>query len=711
MQRTRRLRDLASLPRTPGPDHRGSLRGPALVLMFAAGTLANCACEEEADFTPAATYTPDRVLDFGNVAANSEKTQYISVLSAGRARLTILAANIQGANDAAKWRVSVAPELIEGLTPGRTSSIAVTYRPCPAAWETIATTDPVSGQPTSIDRLREGFDYDACTGGADSAELVTVEDGTRTGGATIVLSGQPVQPPVASVACQNGAPMCNADTPNISQCVAMVFGSVNSGDTPCDLVVEVQNKLREDKTVGELVIERVEISVRDLQTDELKTGSEVGFTLLDLDGSPLVIDPSSPLVVAAPGANSSCSNEPAGTCASRQFKIRFTGEAFGVWRGDATMDTGVRLYTSDPDQPVVKFNINGSGSAPDIECFPSQLNFGPVEQNSTKTATVACSNAGDSELVLSSIGFMTDTTGQRFTWDTDRGKTLPIRMPTNDRLNLYVSYTPRVAGQDSDTLLIGNNDAKTMNRVEIPISGGAVPRIRVDPSDTLVFASPEPPPAPPRLGTILVSNVGFGDLSLLRLEITGPSNDPTHPSADDFQIVECNNQNPCTRTDMLCPPSLATCAPAASQTQFTISYQNNDISTTDLAELHIRSNDPSDMEHTVVLSAQDMPCFFGTPVISVNTPRPCVGMPVEVSGELSQPGGTGSTTITQYDWSWFFTPAAAPTFAPNGTAAAVSSFTPTESGTYILGLDVLNDCGARSQAPATETINVSDTCN
>ncbi|CAN0593719.1 unnamed protein product, partial [Laminaria digitata] len=41
-----------------------------------------------------------------------------------------------------------------------------------------------------------------------------------------------------------------------------------------------------------------------------------------------------------------------------------------------------------------------------------------------------------------------------------------------------------------------------------------------------------------------------------------------------------------------------------------------------------------------------------TPVITVETTRPCVGQPVRVNATASSPGGVqgGMTSITKYEW-------------------------------------------------------------
>jgi hypothetical protein len=243
----------------------------------------------------------------------------------------------------------------------------------------------------------------------------------------------------------------------------------------------------------------------------------------------------------------------------------------------------------------------------------------------------------------------------------------------------------------------------------LEVRGGAVPRLVVDPSDNLLFPLSDPPP-PQRDETIVVSNAGFGDLVIGQLDILGPEDARDHPSVNDFTIIEpagCGTL-PCNPGITLCPPSNPGCA--RSETRLVVRYRNDDISSTDLASLVIQSNDPTDPVHRVVLNATDQPCLFPTPIVTVQTPRPCVGQPVTVSAASSNPGGPlgMSANLTGFEWSWLFAPPPQPTFSP--VDQETTTFVPMRAGVYILGLHVRNSCGARSQSPAREMLNVADTC-
>ena len=667
---------------------RPNLLPQLLLTGLAMSTLARCACDETDQFTPGARYEPDNLLDFGEVSVASEETRSIIVRSNGSASLKVVDALVDGASD--KFTVIVLPELTEGLAPGRTSTITVTYRPCPAAW--------------TGNSLKEAFDYNTCPGSPDASDLA-ITDNTPQGSARITLSGQPVQPPVVTVLCPVGQ-ACGIEEPNMTECNGMAFGTVNAGDPPCDLIIEVHNAWRNDKPVGDLAIERMEVIVKKLEDGRFYNAEEAGFELLDLSTSPLVVNSGSPFVVPI---------EDGGTEGAKRFKLRFTGTQTGLFRGEAPTMTGLRLFTNDPDRPLVTAPITAIGSAPDLTILIDNIvNYGPVEQGLTATATRTIHNFGDALLRITDM--RVESSNPEIAFTTSRGSNFPIEIQPNQSMEVVIRYTPADTGSDVETLLIVSNDPEEPTPDFITLRGGAVPTIQVDPQDTLVFALPQPvppPPLPPRRECLTISNVGYGDLVVDEVEMLGPGDDAAHPSVDDFEIegiAACAGTNKCDPGITLCPPTNPNCA--SSSAQLCVVYDNNDISTTDLVNLAIRSNDPVSPEIKVVLDATDVPCFFPTPVITVETQRPCVGQPVRINATSSDPGGdaSGSTTISSYAWSFFFAQRPEPSFMP--ADQETSLFIPERGGVYILRLDLENSCGARSQTAGQETINVADTgCN
>ncbi len=671
--------------RTQAKRRKSLARFTAPLLMVGATVACNC---EDSTFAPGANYDPANVLSFGNVSVDTEKSLPISVRSAGTAGLIIDAVNLANASDESKWTIEIAPDLQtpQGLAPGRTSTITVTYRPCPMAWDG--------------DTLDANFDLNGCPGEPDSGDL-NITDNTLDGTARISLSAQPVQPPVAEVRCVPGGGICGMNPEMLSSCSSLFFGNVSSDGDPCDMVVELGNTWRNDKPVGDLNIERVEVLVRELNDPnmEILSGEEVGFEFLNIDGTPLVFDPDEPFSIPI---------EPGGTEGARRFFIRFTGAREGSWLGGAQTLTGLRMFTNDPNNSVVTLSVSGTGAAPGIIATPPLIDFGDVEQNSTATSTVTVLSVGSSDLQIESISI----DQPEFTVTTNRGGTNNLTlMAGNDRMEVYITYAPIDTGADAAKLTFITNDPLN-SPLEVDVRGGAQPQIRVSPPDTLVFALPmpaPPPPAPPRMETLGISNIGSGDLIVSRVDITGPNGDRMHASANDFSIMGCSSF-PCDINLNLCPPQLPSCGQGGTSPtgSLTVIYQNDDISMTDLAELTLFSNDASDPEYKIVLQAQDEPCLFPTAVINVQTNPVCQNMPATVDATSSNPGGMpGVSTLTAFEWTWSFAfdnPALMP---PD---AETTSFTPTGDGVYILGLRVQNDCGAWSSV-AEETILVSGNCN
>lgn len=649
-----------------------------LYAALAAGTSMNCDCSEPETFLPSPLYTPMNVLDLGDVSVDTEKTVGITVLNDGRAAYTIIELVEQfDADDSGKWTIVVDSDLTVGLAPSQTATITVTYRPCPTAW---------IGDEVNPDLLED------CPGDPDSG-LLSITDNSREGSREITLAAQPVQAPTVKIRCPvaAGGVQCNVDEPNLQECNGILFGAVTAGDTPCDLVIEIENAWRNDKPVGTLQVDGITIEVRNLDADPNAAptvdGADVGFNVVDLDGNPLEVSAANPFEVPVPAGQ---------TSGKKRFKLRFDGTTSGFWGGLPNEGNGLRFFTTAPDRRVISMLINGNGAAANLQCTPPQRDLGPVPQATTATTSFSCTNSGNAILNVNSMGIESGNPEWQFT-TTAGGAPFMVAPQGNFRIN--VSYTPADGGIDVDKLVIMSNDARNNGRLELDLRGGAVPRCVVP--DRLVFALPPDsmPPLPPRTLPLQILSTGFGDCVVERIDIL-----EDNASKDDFTMdtTICPSGLPCTINRTL---------PAQTGSMdIPITYENNDISTTDTVNLHVYTNDPGNPDQIVILEAMDDPCFFPVPIIEVTTMRPCVGQPVMVNADMSQPGGNGmSTTITAYEWKWLFAPPPEPEFAPQGMS--FTTFIPEKDGVYFLGLDVVNSCGATSQRTATEMINVSATCN
>lgn len=678
----------------------------AACLLLGLSALPRCQCEEDQTFFPSASFQPESVLDFEDVSVESERTLKVLVRSTGSAPFCVtpsFSASEARADDCVPsspghldatecpWRYDFDTSLIEGLAPSATATISVTYRPCPEAWDG--------------DVLKTNFDFSTCSASNESAELSIVEGGatcssTKNGQRSLSLVGRPVFQPSASVFCPTGGGQdCASDDPTLVACSTLYFGEVASGETPCDLVVEVKNRWREGKPVAPLEVDRVEIWVNELNEAENlapREGEEAGFSLRDSTGSVRVFSAESPLVVPI---------APNTTTGAARFKVRFDGTKGGVWSGGPQKMSGMNIYTNDPDQPVISLSVFAQGTAPAADYYPEVIQFGPVRTESTKTATISLRNEGNADLLVTKLEIVSGSS--EFRVRTSLGESTPITL-SGSGLSIYVDYTPADAGIDNEVLAITTNDlSRVGGRIEIPLSGGALPKLQVEPSQRVVFANPEPPPAPPRIETITLSNIGFSDLTISKIDLVGPGGDATHPSVDDFSITGCAGF-PCARNDVLCAPG-PDCQTASVALE--VAYKNTDLSTTDQVELRISSDDPSDPEHLVILSAKDVPCVYPKPIITLLTTPTCVGEPIRADATASLAGDSTDRSITDYEWFWVRTPGPAPILTPLDEVETSFATGIDDSGIYILGLKVRNDCGAWGLDVATETILVSDSCN
>lgn len=674
------------------PARRGSLAGAVLAIALAAPLLG---CEEEVDtFFPNARYTPDRTLPFDATNVASKKTLGVVVLNTGNAGLRIADARVDGAEG--KFTVEVPDVLTQALTPGRTSTITVTYTPCPDAFNGNV--------------LREGFDLTQCPGAPDNASLV-ITDNTQDGGTTIQLSGTPVQPPNVELRCARDASACNDSTAERSQCVTLNFGQVTAGqDEPCDMYLEVVNANRtgpggEDIPVAPLVIANAEILVRELTggSDEILPGDDVGFALLDESGG----EPSFPLEIPVPQGASR---------GSELLRVRFSGTTVGSFSGAENLGrTGARFNTNDPNNAVKIIGVLATGSAPDIQCR-QLIDFGAVAQGTTSTSTVTCSNQGDISLEITDISLQSGN--PEFTLAAGDGMALAPRTvePFGGSFELYVTYTPTDPANDREFIDISSSDPDE-NPLTIEVRGGPTPGLCTPPQ--VVAFEPTVSSAQSESDVVLES-CGTGVLRFTRIDIVNNGNPE---SVDDFSIdtsvpefANCGTL-PCDIDIALCPGNEPDCTVDGETpgigTAIPVIYRNNDASTIDLADLVVTTNDPTLSELLVNLNASDNPCRAPVPNIEVVTPNPCVPDPVELRVVGNAGGPTGETaTLTNCDWEMVFS-SGAQMFSPDNSAAACDQtfFLPiAPGGLHIVRVNVTNSCGSSASSPP-EQITIAPECN
>lgn len=476
--------------------------------------------------------------------------------------------------------------------------------------------------------------------------------------------------PQMEFSCAAPGSACGDLDPPMDTCNGLSLGEVGRTDPPCDRVLEIKNLQRDGLPTRDLVIDQLEILVKDfnhgLRSPPL-TGAMVGLSLRAIDGTPRPIDPQWPLVVSIP---------PGEVEGRVRLLVRFSGDEVGLFRGEMSNNTGIRWSSNDPDlQPWATVPVTAIGVAPEIEVYPARVYFGPVEAGDIVTRTLTITNAGARNLELTDLRFLVDTTGAELNLRTDAGLP-PLTLAASDSLEVTVRYEPSSTGPLRDQLLIFSDD-RDEGALSIPVLAGSEPQLAVTPPDVLTFSTS------PSTENLELANRGDSDLLITRVEIVGPGGDPSHPSVDDFSIGGC--QAPCAPNWVLCAPNQPNCSSSARI--LPIHFDNNDVSVEDLAELHLYSNDPVEPEVVVVLNGAAQSCLFPTAAIEVETPSPTINNPVLLSALQSTPG---SGAIVDYQWTMLFAPAS-PSLSPQGSA--MTSFIPSVAGLYFVGLNVTNSCG------------------
>jgi hypothetical protein len=498
-----------------------------------------------------------------------------------------------------------------------------------------------------------------------------------------------------------------------SECVALRFGRVVAGSgMSCDLFVEIVNQNRDDGAGGEiavapLTVERAEILVRNqdgrVPDPPIVMGPEAGFELLTEAGDPLTFPFEVPV---APGASRG----------SRVLRVRFDGQA-GSWIGSQTDDLGLRIFTDDPENPIETILVTASGSSPEIEVVPSLVDFGPVEQGQTRTATLSVRNLGNAELTIA--GAMLRSPNPELTFAAADGMPIARTLAAfTGSFDVLVSYTPGDPANDRAFWEISSDDPDEMT-FPVEIRGGPTPAFCFEPrSGILEFPITDETSPGPRAQDVSLQSCGTGNLTITGLDIQNSGNPA---SLDDFRIDYdgCRGTLPCSPNIELCPQNEPGCTiggmmPGILET-VPIVYENNDTSTQDLADLVVTTDDPTLPEVRITLSATDNPCLPPSANVEVVGPaRPCVPQPVQLR-VVGSPGGPvgGNATFSQCDWNMDFAQASPNTFTPDASAEAcmMTQFIPVApGGLHLVSVTVRNSCGAEASTPS-EQITVAPECN
>lgn len=633
-------------------------------------SLGLAACGSSDDGAKAAGSASVIELDFGTVSIQEERVMSFTLKSSGASPLVVssIIANGEGGNRYKVLDDDGLKAAKAGLAAGKTANIQVAYHPCPAAW-------------TEDGKIKADHDFDSCQlKGSDTAELRFVANAEL---AVVNLSGKPgVTPAETTVRCLTGDGHCGESefTSAVSEdCGGLIFGEVKAGES-CDLALELVNKKSGDAAhTAALLVEHAEVMV---QKDGVNvSGAEAGFELLDADKNPLQF----PLRVEIPAGEMT---------GKERIWVRFSAKKDGVMAGVAADQMGLRLFTNAKDAPKA-VNVTAQGVAPQLQPNPASVNFGKdVQINDSKDVTVQLRNSGSAALTISDIS-LSPSDGE-FTL---APVTTPATVGSGAKLGVKITYKPVDSGQDVAKLVVKSDDPSSPT-LEIPVRGGPVPNIDVQPPISLQL------PDDDAEGTIKIINSGYGELRVSELNLSDIGEEG---SVDDFTVEGCT-KFPCDPSIVLCPATEASCT--KSETELKVSYHNNDLSTVDFVNLTMKSNDPTNPEYRLLLSAKSNPCLLPQPTVTVVSDQVCHNKKVElkVGGIPGGPKGE-TTTIDKFDWEWVTPWDTEAEPKPVSPGSATFEFTaPNESATMYLRLKVTNSCGAQSQGFVVTRLEVSTDC-
>jgi len=176
---------------------------------------------------------------------------------------------------------------------------------------------------------------------------------------------------------------------------------------------------------------------------------------------------------------------------------------FTRWSGDIS-DTAmsVQITMNGPKTAIAHYREDKAG--PDISVSPRNIDFGVVRVDSSAQTTLEISNWGNVELVVSNISSDDD----QFSVSPDS-----LTVPAGESRDVTVTFTPKTADSQSDTLTVESNDTDEPV-VQVFLSSGGTPIISLpiislsetshDFSEVNIGDSSD--------WTLVVSNLGAADL-------------------------------------------------------------------------------------------------------------------------------------------------------------------------------------------------------
>jgi hypothetical protein len=322
--------------------------------------------------------------------------------------------------------------------------------------------------------------------------------------------------------------------------------------------------------------------------------------------------------------------------------------------------------------------LSGTGTAPAVNISPAALNFpGQVVQSVSAPSALTVSNTGNGNLVISTLTITGANIGDFLL----TAGTLPITVTPGNSTTLTVTFTPRVAGTRTATLMIADNAGTSPQTVAL--SGTATaPGVSISPP-AVNFGSQLVSQAQGVSQPVAISNTGNGNLVISAVTVAGAN-------ASDFSA-----------TAGTLPVSVAPGSSANVNVTFTPTATG-----LRAASLSITSNADSS-PNAVALSgtgtattANIYPSTLNLGNSPVNTTSATQYVTVSNTGGANLVVSSiaiSGTNAADFSYSWMTLPA---TISPMGLSAIAVTFTPSATGSRTATLTITDNATGSPQVVA-----------
>jgi hypothetical protein len=197
------------------------------------------------------------------------------------------------------------------------------------------------------------------------------------------------------------------------------------------------------------------------------------------------------------------------------LSVAFTPKDVGVAQGGATVRLQIAGTAIEQEAAIT---LRGQGVAPVVQLFPMKLDFGVIPPSSTKTLTLQIENAGDADLVITSLDILNTSHNGAFVIDPSVAFPLAPIIPLSQTFIQIAFNSWTVPGTaDFAEFELVSNDPKRL-KLQLSLLGMASgPRIELSP-DFLDFGQVA---IPQTSKVVSIRNRGSSDLAITLVQLNG----------------------------------------------------------------------------------------------------------------------------------------------------------------------------------------------